>query len=373
MKLITNFLYLLKFSLVGLILGFSILFFIPNSPMSFNWASANHAWEHSQKQLDQLKEPLSNSPFSYSSAVIKAGPSVVSVKAFRQGRARPASNGPIGDVLVDFSVSVGSGVILKEDGYIVTNYHVIAGSIRVAVHFSDGQSAFAQIIGFDRQNDIAVLKVDIQTPLVAELGFSSQVQTGDIVMAIGTPFGVFKNSVTSGIISAVDHGQLDPFIQTDASINDGNSGGALINTNGQVIGITRSKFSVNRNDEIGINFAVPIDIVKEVVDSIIQHGRVARNWLGTDLNQLRKGGHQQLDPGVEYGFGLMIGNIEKGSPADLAGLQSRDFLIQFDGIKVQNMTQFRKQFMNTPIGKQVPIEVLRNKQSITLQLNLRER
>lgn len=370
MKLINNLVHLIKFSLVGLLFGFLVLFFIPNSPMGFNWISAKNAWIYSQ---NQLKTPEENHPSSYSHAVAKAGPSVVSVKAFHQGRARPATSGREGDVLIDLSVSVGSGVILKEDGYIVTNYHVIAGSMRVAVQFSNGQREDAEVIGVDRQNDIAVLKVDSNTPLVAELGNSSQVQTGDIVMSIGTPFGVFKNSVTSGIISAIYLGQLDPYIQTDASINYGNSGGALINSKGQVIGITRSKYSVKRNDEIGIGFAVPIDIVKEVVDAIIKHGRVARNWLGTDLNQLRKISHQQLNPGIEFGSGLMIGNIEKDSPAGLAGLKTRDFLIQFDGEAVKNMSQFRKLFMNTPIGKSVPITVLRNKEPLVLQLNLKER
>lgn len=373
MKLINNLIYLIKFCFAGLFLGFIILFFIPNSPISFNWQTAKHTWEHAQNQLSLSNGTLKAPPSSYANAVAKAGPSVVSVKAFRQGRARPATNGPKGDVLVDFSVSVGSGVILKEDGYIVTNYHVIAGSIKVAVQFSDGQRESAQIVGVDRQNDIAVLKVNIKTPLVAELGNSGESKTGDIVMAIGTPFGRFKNSVTSGIISGVYHGQLDPYIQTDASINYGNSGGALINTSGQVIGITRSKFSVKRNDDVGISFAVPIHIVKEVFEAIILHGRVARNWLGTDLKQLRKVSHERLNPGVQFGLGLMIGNVVKGSPAGLSGLQTRDFLVEFDGQQVKNMAQFRKQFMNTPIGKEVQIKILREQQPISLTLKLRER
>jgi S1-C subfamily serine protease len=371
MKLISYLNYLIKFSLIGLFSGFLILFFIPNSPMGFNWDSAKNVWGYYQN-LQNSPETLTT-PTSYSHAVTKAGPSVVSVQAFHHSRPRAAANGPEGDVLIDLSVSVGSGVILKKDGHIVTNYHVIAGSKRVAVQFSNGQREDAQVIGVDRQNDIAVLKVNIKTPLVAELGNSSQVQTGDVVMAIGTPFGVFNNSVTSGIVSAIYLGQLDPYIQTDASINYGNSGGALINTNGQVIGITRSKFSVKSNDEIGISFAVPIDIVKEVVEAIIKNGRVARNWLGTTLHQLTKVQHQQLNPGNEFGSGLMIGKIEKGSPVDISGLITRDFLVAFDGENVKNMGQFRKQFMNTPIGKEVQIKVLRNQETLILQLKLRER
>ncbi len=375
MKNLYRVIFFAKFAFVGALIGFLWLFFMPNSSLNPNWHQLKQAWAFYQQVSNEGISSTNNGSFqlSYADAIQKAGPSVVSVKAIRQGRARPATDGRKGDMLVDISVGVGSGVIFNQDGYIVTNYHVIAGSSRVAVHFSDGRRKYAQVVGFDQQNDIAVLKVNIKTPKVAELGDSSKVRTGDVVLAIGTPFGLFKNSVTMGIISAIDHGPFHPMIQTDASINYGNSGGALINAKGQVIGISSAKFSIEKNDEIGINFGTPIDTVKEIFTQLIKHGRVARNWLGVGLNQLNKAGHTHFKPGVEFGTGLLVSNIEKGSPGDLAGLKVEDFLIKFDGVEVKSMLQFRELFISTPIGKEVEIEVLREQKPVKLTLKLRER
>ncbi|MDQ7050641.1 MAG: trypsin-like peptidase domain-containing protein [Enterobacterales bacterium] len=272
-----------------------------------------------------------------------------------------------------FPLELAVVLFFHPDGYIVTNYHVIVGSSRIAVHFSDGRRKYAKVVGFDQQNDIAVLKVNIRTPKVADLGDSSLVRTGDVVLAIGTPFGLFKNSVTMGIISAIDHGPFHPRIQTDASINFGNSGGALINAKGQVIGISSAKFSIEKNDEIGINFGTPIDTVKEIFTQLIKHGRVARNWLGVGLNQLNQAGHKHFQPGIAFGVGLLVSNIEKGSPGDRAGLKVEDYLIRFDGVEVTSMIQFRELFISIPIGKEVEIEVLRKQKLIKLTLKLRER
>ncbi len=379
MKLLANIIYVLKFSLLGGVAGFVILFFIPDSPMSFNWAEAQNVWAFYQKgHVNSAPASLQNGAqsqiSSYAEAIEKAGPSVVSVQARRQGRVRQATDGRKGDMLVDISVEVGSGVIFDKNGYIVTNYHVIAGSHNIAVHFSNGLRKYAKVVGFDKQNDIAVLKVDIPTPMVAELGDSKEVKTGDIVMAIGTPFGLFNNSVTLGIISAVDHGALSsPRIQTDASINYGNSGGALINTKGQVIGISSAKFSVERNDEIGINFAAPIDIVKETFDQIIKHGRVVRNWIGINGGSLDRRGHNALKPGVEFGIGLFIGSTETGSPAAEAGLKYKDLITHYNGELITSIELFRKLFIASPIGKQVEIDVIRDRQPVKMILKLREK
>ena len=378
MKLLLNFIYLLKYSLLGGAAGFAILFFIPDSPVSFNWREVQNVWifyKNNHQQTEKASAETFNQPqiSSYAKAIEKAGPSVVSVQARRKGRVRPAIDGKKGDMLVDISVGVGSGVIFDKEGYIVTNYHVIAGSYSIAVHFSSGLRKYAKVVGFDKQDDIAVLKVDIPTPMVAELGNSSELKTGDVVMAIGTPLGLFANSVTQGIVSAIDHGPLDHKIQTDAAINYGISGGALINSKGQVIGISRAKFSVEKNDEIGINFATPIDFVKESFNQIVKNGRVARNWLGIGLNQLNKAGYDYVDPGIAFGNGLLVSAIEKGSPGSESGLKVRDFLTRFDGIPVENMVQFRKLFIAIPIGKEVEIEVMRDKKLLKLQLKLREK
>jgi serine protease DegQ len=370
MKFLKNFAFFVKYAVIGSIVGFAILFFVPNSPFSFNWHEAKQAWQYYQKASSSIP---TNTSHSVSEAVEKAGASVVSVRAMRKSRVRPAPDGRAGDVLVDTPFGVGSGVVFDKRGYIVTNYHVVENSAEIAAYFSNGLRKKAEIVGFDQRNDIAVLKVDIETPDVAELGNSSEVRTGDEVMAIGTPFGLFQNSVTKGIISSIDHGPLYPKIQTDAAINYGNSGGALINTKGQVIGISSAKFSFEANDEIGINFGIPIDVVKESFEQIVKNGRVIRNWFGAELLQLNRAGYLQVDPGVEYGTGLLINRIEVGSPSSEAGLIPGDYLIEFDGHLIRDMVQLRKIFLGLPIGKDVIVKVLRNKQPIEIKLQLREK
>ena len=395
MKIFSKFLFLLKYSFLGLIFGYAILFFAPNSHLSFNWQEVKSAWafykDASKKTTKNPIEALSsnyqtntyasqnnshssqNNEFSFASAIKKAGPSVVSVKAIRQRGVRQARDGAPGDMLVDVYIELGSGVIFSKGGYIVTNYHVIADTDSIMLHFSNGIRKYAKIVGFDKPNDIAVLKVDIETPLTAELGKSSEVRTGDIVMAIGTPFGLFENSVSMGIVSAINHGPLYPRIQTDASMNQGNSGGALIDVHGKVIGISTAKFSLDKNDEIGINFATPIDVVKEVFDEIVKHGRVLRNWIGLEAGSLNRDSHRILSPGVEFGIGLFINGSQPNSPAEKAGLQYKDLLTHYNGELITSIQQFRKLFMLTPIGASVEITYIRNKVSINTTLNLHEK
>jgi len=388
MKIFSKILFLLKYSFLGLTFAYAILFFAPNSHLSFNWQEAKSAWafykDASKKTKHNPIEALSNNnqrnananpnnEFSFASAIKKAGPSVVSVKAIRQRGVRPARDGAPGDMLVDVYIELGSGVVFSKDGYIVTNYHVIADTDSIMLHFSNGIRKYAKIVGFDKPNDIAVLKVDIETPLIAELGKSSEVRTGDIVMAIGTPFGLFENSVSMGIVSAINHGPLYPRIQTDASMNQGNSGGALIDVHGKVIGISTAKFSLDKNDEIGINFATPIDVVKEVFDEIIKHGRVVRNWIGLDASILTRAGHELLSPGVEFGIGLFVSGTQPNSPAEEAGLQYKDLLTHYNGELITSGEQFRKLFMLTPIGASVEITYIRNQISINTYLNLHEK
>ncbi|MBV1908525.1 MAG: trypsin-like peptidase domain-containing protein [Kangiellaceae bacterium] len=345
-----------------------------NSPMSFNWSEAQKAWAYYKDEASRpasAQETLTHD--SFSAAVEKAGPSVVSVSAIRKSRVRPATDGRKGDMLVDTPIGVGSGVIVDKDGYIVTNYHVIKGSTTVAVQFSNGIRKKAQIVGVDQTNDIAVLRVNIKTPYIAELGNSDEVKVGDDLLAIGTPFGLFSNSVTKGIVSSINHGPLYPRIQTDAAINYGNSGGALLNSKGQVVGISRSKFSVDQGDEIGINFGIPINVVKESFDQIKLHGRVIRNWFGAELLQLSREGYEQLNPPVDFGKGLLINRMEQGSPSTEAGLKSGDYMIEFDGHEVSDMEHLRKIFIELPIGKEVGVRVLRNNEIIETTIKLRER
>ena len=227
--------------------------------------------------------------------------------------------------------SLGSGVIVDGSGHIVTNHHVIANADSIRVQLADGRVADAKIVGRDPDTDLAVLKIDL-TPLpVAAFGRSDQLQVGDVVLAIGNPVGL-SQTVTHGIVSATSRQQLgiaplEDFIQTDAPINFGNSGGALVDASGALVGINTAIVAKNIGVE-GIGFAIPVNMVRGVLDEIIAHGRVIRGWIGIVPEDLSDEQAQQL--GLAQA-GVVIGNLYVGSPAQQAGLQPGDLLTAIDG------------------------------------------
>ncbi len=276
-------------------------------------------------------------PVSYAAAVQRGAPSVVNVYAARvvTERVAPSLGELFGDYMPRYRQrierSLGSGVIVDESGHIVTNHHVIANADSIRVQLADGRVADAKIVGRDPDTDLAVLKIDV-TPLpVAIFGRSDLLKVGDVVLAIGNPVGL-SQTVTHGIVSATSRQQLgiaplEDFIQTDAAINFGNSGGALVDTSGALVGINTAIVAKNIGVE-GIGFAIPVNMVRGVLSEIVAHGRVIRGWIGIVPEDLSDEQARQL--GLAQS-GVVIGNLYVGSPAQQAGLQPGDLLTEIDG------------------------------------------
>ncbi len=267
---------------------------------------------------------------------------------------------------------LGSGVIISPDGYILTNNHVAGHADEIHVRLLDKREFTAKVVGKDPKTDLALIKIDTKQPLpVASLGNSNSAEVGDWVVAIGSPFG-FNSTVTAGIISAKGRalgGNYDDFIQTDASINPGNSGGPLFNAKGQVIGINTAIYS-STGSNAGIGFAIPIDIAKQVMQQLKDHGKVVRGWLGVEI--------QEVTPDLAQSFnlpkpeGALVANVEKEGPALKAGILRGDIIDKFNGLPVQDEHQLPELVAQTPIGTTVPVEVIRNGKHLTIQVKVAE-
>lgn len=267
---------------------------------------------------------------------------------------------------------LGSGVIVSPDGYILTNNHVVGDATEIQVKLSDQREFKARVIGKDEKTDLALIKIDSKDPLpCANLGNSDATQVGDWVIAIGNPFG-FSLTVTSGIVSAKGRalgGNYDNFIQTDASINPGNSGGPLFNTEGQVIGINTAIYS-STGSNAGIGFAIPIDLARDIMDQLKEHGRVIRGWLGVEI--------QQVTPDLAQSFGLnkpegaLVASVVEDGPAAAAGVKRGDIILKFNGLPVPDEHHLPEMVAQTPINKTVPLEVLRNGKQVDLDVKVGE-
>jgi serine peptidase DegS len=274
---------------------------------------------------------------SYAAAVERAAPAVVNVYTRRLVTERVAPS--LGELFGEFvpryrqriERTLGSGVIVDDSGHIVTNHHVIADADSIRVQLKDGRVADARIVGRDPDTDLAVLKIDLQPLPVAIFGRSDQLKVGDVVLAIGNPLGL-SQTVTHGIVSATSRQQLgiaplEDFIQTDAPINFGNSGGALVDSSGALVGINTAIVAKNLGVE-GIGFAIPVNMVRGVLSDIIAHGRVVRGWIGIVPEDLTD--EQARQVGLTQG-GVVIANLYVGSPGQQAGLQPGDVLLAIDG------------------------------------------
>jgi serine protease Do len=263
-------------------------------------------------------------------------------------------------------------VIVSSDGYILTNNHVVGDAEEIHVALMDKREFTAKVIGKDAKTDLALIKIDTKDQLpVAELGDSDTTEVGDWVLAIGNPFG-FSLTVTSGIVSAKGRalgGQYDDFIQTDASINPGNSGGPLFNTRGEVVGINTAIYS-RTGTSAGIGFAIPIDMVKRVMEQLKSTGRVVRGKLGVEIQEVTADLAQSF--GLSSAQGALVAGIEKGTPAEKAGIQQGDVIIGFNGRPVHSDHELPAMVAETGIGKTVPVELIRNGKHMTIEVTIAE-
>lgn len=293
---------------------------------------------------------------------------------FGQGRQRRRGSPPI-EKREQRQQGLGSGVIVSKEGHILTNYHVVAGADEIEVKTADNRSFQAEIIGSDSLSDVAVIKITekVKNLPVAFLGDSDKLRPGDWAIAIGNPFSL-SSSVTLGIVSALgrtaqtNSNSYQNFIQTDAAINPGNSGGALVNINGELIGINTMIYS-RSGGYMGIGFAIPINMARKIMEDLIYEGKVTRGWLGVMI--------QELDQTTREAFGLddkikgvLIGDVFKGQPADKAGLKRGDIVLSVDGKKTKNTNELRNRIAAIRPGKKVPIHILRNGKKKTLQVTL---
>lgn len=272
---------------------------------------------------------------------------------------------------------LGSGVIVSPEGYILTNNHVVEGATDLKVILADRRELAAKAVGTDPKTDIAVLRVEAKGLPAIALGDSSRVRVGDFVLAIGSPFGLeLRQSVTFGIVSATGRGNLNiadygDFIQTDAAINPGNSGGALVNMQGQLIGINTAIVGAPAN--VGIGFAIPVNMARGVMDQILKHGRVIRGYLGVTIQDLSEALAEQF--GVKTMQGALVSSVAPDSPAERAGLRRGDVIIEFNGQKVNDSTELKNMVGLTPPGTKVSLKLIRNgkEQTVTVELGeLRE-
>jgi len=349
-------------------------------------ASGGSTSEHPPLNLKVDEAPVNRTqdlPSSYAPIVQKVAPSVAKIfvsasvperqllsgqdqNFFRQFFGEvPPSSGPT------LEHGLGSGVIVSPDGYILTNNHVVKNAKQIEVTLTDGRTFNAKVVGTDPGTDVALIKVQADNLPALTLADSNKVEVGDVVLAVGNPFGVGQ-TVTSGIISAKDRvtssSQDQDFLQTDAAINPGNSGGALVDTEGRLVGINTEIVTRSGGNQ-GIGFAIPSDLCRWVMDSLIKYGHVNRGFLGVEI--------QNLTPGLAEAFkinnpqGVLIAAVTPDSPAAAAGLQNGDVIIEFNGQAIQDPSQLKLQVAEAGPDVTVPVVVMRNGEKKTVNVTLR--
>ena len=329
-----------------------------------------------------------SAPESFADLAEKLSPSVVNISTTTivENRSRDIPSFPPGSPFEDFfkqfdkpgnkkrrAQSLGSGFIIDKTGYVITNNHVIDNADKIMVILYDDTSFEATVVGKDPKTDVALLKIDPKkTKLKAvKFGDSNKLRVGDWVMAIGNPFG-FGGTVTAGIVSARGRnlsGSYDDYIQTDASINRGNSGGPLFDMMGNVVGINTAIFSQS-GGSVGIGFAVSSNLAKQVTDQLKQYGRTKRGWLGVLIQEVSDEIAESLD--MQTAKGALVSSATAGGPAEIAGVQTGDVIIKFNDTEIKNMKQLPKVVAGTPVGKSVPVVILRNGKELTLNVTLGE-
>jgi serine protease Do len=271
------------------------------------------------------------------------------------------------------SAALGSGVIVSSEGYIITNYHVVKDADEIKVLLSDKREFTGKVIGSDPKTEISVVKIEANGLPTLKWGDSDALEVGEIVLAVGNPFGL-NQTVTMGIVSAVGRANVgiadyEDFIQTDAAINPGNSGGALVNVRGEVVGINTAIFSTSGGYQ-GIGFAIPSNMVKSIMESLVKKGKVVRGWLGVSIQSITPELAKQFNLKGEKG--VLVSDVNENSPAEKAGLRRGDIIFEYDGKKTDEPSQFRNMVANTAPGEEHTLKFLRNDEMLSLKVIIGE-
>ena len=372
-------LFIAQAIVVGLALAFLLTLFWPG-------LLRREATSIEVREMNGFTTQPAAGPVSYAAAVEKAAPAVVNINTAKvvSVQPNPLFKDPFfqqffgrGQNLPRKQIerSLGSGVIFSDQGYILTNHHVIGGADAIQVFLRDGRNATAKVIGGDPETDLAVLKIDLKNLPAITLGKSDHVRIGDVALAIGNPFG-FGQTVTMGIVSATGRYALgintfENFIQTDAAINPGNSGGALVDAHGNLIGINTAIFS-QTGGSVGIGFAIPTSIAKGVMEQIIAHGRPLRGWLGIEAQALTP---ELLEAfGLKKGTeGLVITTLYRNGPAHKAGIEPGDVLVAIDGKKAGDAREVLMAISSHKPGERIKLDILREGKPLTIEAIAGER
>ncbi|MDO8282366.1 MAG: DegQ family serine endoprotease [Thermodesulfovibrionia bacterium] len=362
----------------AVILLFNIAFYLPY--ITHSEANAN---------LQESKDFLSKTSQAMSDVVEAVKPAVVNISTTKtiktQGSVNPLFEDPFfkrffGDQFDQMqrprerkATSLGSGVIVTSDGYIVTNNHVVKDADEITVLLSDKRELIGKLIASDPKTDISVIKVEAEGLPTATWGNSDELKVGGLVMAIGSPYGL-NQTVTSGIVSALGRENVgisdyEDFIQTDAAINPGNSGGALINAKGELVGINTAIYSTSGGYQ-GIGFAIPSNMAKRVLDSLVEKGKVIRGWLGVSVQPITPELAKQFQ--LIDNYGALITEVNEGGPAEKAGLLRGDVIVEFNNVKVDEPANLRNSVANTLPGEEVKVVVIRDGKLANLKITITE-
>jgi serine peptidase DegS len=339
--------FVAKAVIAGLALAFVLVYLWPS--LSDRLARKN----------EDYSETLPPAKASYADAVNLAAPAVVSITTQAiepQAAVDSSQERPTLRYLYRLRTDLASGVILSEDGYILTNHHVINRVRKIEVALWDGRRAIAQVVGSDPETDLAVLKINLTDLPVAPLKGEEAIRVGDVVLAIGNALGL-SHTVTLGIVSATGRNDLraslyEDFIQTDAAINAGNSGGALVNARGELIGINTRNTDDIKGQNIG--FAIPVDLARDVMSQIIEYGSVRRGWMGANFSDLRTIARRE---GSSAPYGINVSEVIRGGPAWEAGIRSGDVITRLDGEKVNDASRFQLAISQRAPGSKVELSV----------------